>query len=353
MKSAVWRERGRVLLEDRPVPVARDNEALIQVRYCGLCGSDLEEYLDGPVVARPPRVLGHEIVGVVAQPARDGSGPPTGAVVIVDVVTGCGTCFWCSRGEEGLCPELVVTGQHIDGGLTEYIVATAHRLVVVPGTVPLHAAALAEPLSVAVRVLSKAGPLEAHDVVVVGGGTIGMLVAQLARVRGARRTLVVEPSASRRRLIEGWGIPTVWAATAQERATAVAVVVDPPGAGVVIECSGRPGMVAESLGLTAPGGTLFVLGVLPESEPIDTLSLVIGEKTIRGSAAHMWNTDVREAVELIAAGAVDVASLVSHVIPLQKVPDAFALLAASDSGVIKLLIDCASDSSPESELLDS
>jgi (R,R)-butanediol dehydrogenase/meso-butanediol dehydrogenase/diacetyl reductase len=349
MKSVVWRERGEVQLEERPVPEPRDHEALVQVRYCGLCGSDLEEYLEGPVVARPPRVLGHEIVGVVVRPARDGSGPAAGAVVIVDVVTGCGSCHWCARGEEGLCPDLVVTGQHIDGGLTEFMAAAAHRLVVVPDSVPLPAAALAEPLAVAVRVLSKAGPLESHQVVVVGGGTIGMLVAQLARVRGARRTVVIEPSPSRRALMAGWGVPTVWADSPQDRAAAVAVLVDPPGPGVVIECSGRPGMVAESLALTAPGGTLFVLGVLPEPESIDMLSLVIGEKTIRGSAAHMWNTDVREAAALLAAGAIDAASLVSHVLPLPMAADAFALLASPDNGVIKLLIDCAPDLSPESE----
>ncbi len=353
MKSAVWRERRRVIIEDRLVPTPGDDEALIRVSYCGLCGSDLEEYLEGPIVAVPPRVLGHEIIGVVEQPARDGSGPPVGSVVIVDVVTGCGSCMWCSRGEEGLCAQLVVTGQHIDGGLTEFLVARARRLVVVPDSVPVRAAALAEPLAVAVRVLAKAGPLDRSDVVIVGGGTIGMLVAQLARVRGARRTLVIEPSPERRALLASWGVDTVWADSAHERAAAVARAVDEPGAGVVIECSGRPGMVAESLALTAPGGTLFVLGVLPEPEPIDTLSLVIGEKTVRGSAAHMWNTDVTEAVDLIASGAVDTASLVSRVFSLADVAEAFALLASPNNGVIKLLIDCAPDPSRESEHLPS
>jgi (R,R)-butanediol dehydrogenase/meso-butanediol dehydrogenase/diacetyl reductase len=353
MKSAVWRERGRVVIEDRPVPVPRDDEALIRVRFCGLCGSDLEEYLAGPVVAIAPRVLGHEIIGVVEQPARDGSGPPAGSLVIVDVVTGCGSCLWCSRGEEGLCAQLVVTGQHIDGGLTEFLAARADRLLIVPDSVPVHAAALAEPLAVAVRVLAKAGPLETKDVVIVGGGTIGMLVAQLARVRGARRTLVIEPSRERRDLLATWDIDAVWAESAIDRAAAVAQAVDEPGPGVVIECSGRPGMVAESLALTAPGGTLFVLGVLPELEPIDTLSLVIGEKTVRGSAAHMWNTDVRDAVDLIASGAIDTASLVSRIVALADTADAFALLAMPGNGIIKLLIDCTTDSSLESELLDS
>src|SRR5215216_4315313 len=151
MRAAVWYGKRRVVLEERLHPVCDPHQALVRVEMCGLCGSDLEEYLDGPVVARPGTVLGHEIVGTVSEVAADGSGPPAGTRVVVDVVNGCGRCRWCRAGEEGLCADLAVTGLHLDGGLAEYVVAPACRLISLPGGMPFSVGALAEPLAVAVR----------------------------------------------------------------------------------------------------------------------------------------------------------------------------------------------------------
>ncbi len=166
MMAVRWHGRLDIRVEKVPVPNPADDEALIRVTWVGLCGSDLEEYLDGPIVVRGPVTLGHEIVGTVAAPARDGSGPPTGTVVVVDVVTGCGQCHWCLRHAEGQCPNLRVTGLDVDGGLAEFVTGKARRLVRVPTELDPMQAALTEPLAVAVRAVRKLGAVQGRGGVV-------------------------------------------------------------------------------------------------------------------------------------------------------------------------------------------
>lgn len=338
MPAARWYGIRDVRVEQVRQPVCGDGEALVQVEWVGLCGSDVEEYVEGPVVAVPPVILGHEIVGVVRQPAADGTGPDTGTRVVVDVVTGCGHCFWCRRHDEGLCPELLVTGQHVDGGLAQYVVGRAERLVVVPSHLDPRVAALAEPLAVAVRALRKAGSLIGRGVLIVGGGTIGMLCAQVARAAAASTVVVVEPGVHRRELIGSWGVDTVWAPSPHSRAQEVAARFPARGVDVVVECAGRAGLAAEAASLVRRGGMVVLTGVVPPPEPMDTLDLVLGEKTVVGSAAHMWDDDVAVAIQLLASGAVDIGSMITHEVPLAEIGRAFEIMTDPTKEAVKLLV---------------
>ncbi|MGC5170093.1 zinc-dependent alcohol dehydrogenase [Microbacterium sp. DT81.1] len=347
MRAARWTGRRAITVQVVPVPRPRTHEALIRVLWTGVCGSDVEEYLHGPVVIAGEITLGHEIVGTVEAAAEDGSGPSAGTVVVVDVVTGCGRCYWCERHEEGLCAELSVTGQHVDGGLAEFVVGRADRLIPVPVGVPPVHAALAEPLAVAVRAARKAGALIGRGALIVGGGTVGMLLAQVLKAGGASPVVVVEPATSRRRIIESWGIATAWADTAAERAEAVRGLFPDRGVDIVAECSGRKGMTAEAVRLVRRGGTVILLGVLPEEEKVDVLDVVLGEKVIVGSAAHMWDDDVSVGIEMLAAGLVDVAPMITHREHLSNVSGAFEMLTEQGNTVIKMVIGPDGDGAAE------
>ncbi|MEO6510946.1 MAG: alcohol dehydrogenase catalytic domain-containing protein [Nocardioides sp.] len=325
-------------VEDVPTPHPAADQALVSVTSVGLCGTDLEEYAHGPVTTVLPVTLGHEVVGVVAEPAADGSGPPAGTRVVVDVVTGCGHCWWCQQHDEGKCPDLVVTGLDVDGGLAEYVAGRAERLIAVPdGLDPVHAT-LAEPLAVAVRALAKVGDVSGRSVAVLGGGTIGILVAQAARA-GDGVPLVVEPAVYRRDLCEALGIATVWDDDPVRRDAEARGHFPARGADVVVECSGRPGMANTAVHLVRAGGAVVLLGVLAEPEPIDTLDLVLGEKVVHGSAAHMYDVDVAAAVDLLRRGVVDVSRLVTHRFPLDQVERAFAVLGDPAARAIKVVIE--------------
>lgn len=346
MRAAVWHAAGDVRVTEIPVPEPGPDEALVRVLWCGLCGSDLEEYAAGPVVlpTRPhprtgrmvPLVLGHEMVGVVEQAAASGVGPPPGTLVVPDVVTGCGRCWWCLRHEEGLCPELAVLGQQADGGLAEFVAARADRLVVVPAHVPAQDAALAEPIAVAVRAVRAAGPLVGQGVLVIGGGTVGQLVARVALAAGADPVVVVDPVPGRRALAEAGGAT---AAVAPDEP--VDALFPPRGVDIVLEASGAPGQAAKAVALARRGGRIVLLGVQPHPEEIDVLDIVLHEKVIRGSAAHMYDDDVAVGIGMLARGTLDVGGLVTHRIPLEGVVElGFERLRMRDPAALKVLVDC-------------
>lgn len=342
MRAARWHGRGDVRIEDVPVPVPAPDELLVEVLWCGICGTDLEEYRDGPLTipVQPhprrgtiaPIALGHEVVGRVHTAAADGSGPPAGAVVVPDVVIGCGECWWCRRHEEGLCPELAVRGQTEDGGLARFMPARAATCLVVPPGVAPESAALVEPASVAVRALRKAGDLLGARVAVVGAGTVGQLVARCAVAAGAVVELVVDPAPSRRELAVAHG------------ARAAADPAGAAGAGgydAVVECSGADGALPLALDLARRGGTVVAVGLRARPGTLDVVGLVLGEKRLIGSAAHLWDTDCAPALDLIASGRLPVDDLISRRVPLERVvEDGFGALADRAGDVLKVLVDC-------------
>jgi 2-desacetyl-2-hydroxyethyl bacteriochlorophyllide A dehydrogenase len=346
VKCARWYGRKAVRLEEAALPAAKDDEAVVRVLWTGLCGSDLEEYRYGPVVAKPPVVLGHEIAGRVEIPARDGSGPPAGTPVVVDVVTGCGHCYWCQRHTEGLCAELVVTGLHVDGGLAEYVVGRANRLIVLPDGLDVRHAALAEPGAVAVRAVRRLGSVLGRSAVVVGGGTVGLLVAQLLTRSGASQVIVLEPAEWRREVARALRLPAEWAPDEGARRALVARSLPDRGADLVVECAGVAPAARESIQLARPGGTVVLLGVPADDAVVDIRDIVLGEKQVCGSAAHMWDDDVRTAVQYLAAGVLQVAPLITHEVGLKDAPAAFEQLADGSQHVLKMLVNCAADNAP-------
>ncbi len=343
MRAAVWKGPGEIELLDLPRPTPDPPDARVRVALTGLCGSDAEEYLHGPIVARPGTVLGHEIVGTVETAAADGSGPPVGTRVVVDVVTGCGRCYYCDRGNEGLCRHLVVHGQHRPGGLAEYVTARASRLIPIPDHVRWDEAVLAEPLAVAYRALAKAPTARDRDVLIVGGGTVGLLCGIAARGDGARSVTVLEPSSSRRRMAEQRGMRAIWHDSPSDRHRAIQHLSAEGSPSIVIEAAGRPAALQDALALCAPGGTVVVLGVMRDPVEIDALELMLHEKSLIGSAAHMWDTDVARAVEELAAGRISVEGLVTTIVPLENTADAFRRLAEYRESDAKIAVTCLTD----------
>lgn len=316
MKALRWFGRGDVRLVDVPVPVPGPGEVLVEVRLCGICGSDVEEYRDGPVVVptsphpltgrSAPLTLGHEVVGVVVSGGMLAPGTP----VVPDVVLGCGSCWWCLRGDYPLCERGAALGLQGDGGLAEFLVAPASRCVVLPAGMPFSTAVFAEPTAVAVRALSKAGDVSKAVVAVVGAGAIGLLVTQVARARGAT-VVATDPDPARRELAVACG------AVASNDA-AVHELTGGRGADVVVECAGTPAAVHTALALCRRGGTTVLLGVTPSAVPVSTLDLVLGEKRVVGSASHRWDTDVRGAVTLLHGGQVRVDGLPTQTVALTE-----------------------------------
>lgn len=337
MRALRWHGRGDLRLDDVPVPVPASSEVLIRVERVGICGTDIDEFVDGPLElpaltphpisgVRTPLILGHEVVGRVVEDVSPDC--PAGTLVIPDVVVACGQCPSCRRNEPGLCPSIAVRGLQMDGGLAEFMVAERRTLVRVPAHVDADVAAFAEPLSVAVRAERKAGDLAGRSVAVVGAGTIGLLLIQLLAGTGARSITAVDPSPTRRALAATLGADVV-----TEPAEHIGCV------DVVFECAGTPAAVDLAFQTLGRGGTLVLVGTGQSTHEIPLRGVILREQRILGSAAHVWDVDVAAAVALLARAAVDPRPLLSGVIPLAAaVAEGFVRLSEG-SGALKLLID--------------
>ncbi len=336
MKALRWHARCDVRVDDVPEPTPGPGQMLVAVEYCGVCGTDLEEYRSGPIhvpVDPHPRTgrfapvtLGHEIVGTVVECNANGKGPAPGARVIPDVVQGCGECWWCVRHQEGLCSDQTVLGFHADGGLAPLLVAAAATAVVVPDGLDPALAAFAEPTACAVRAMDKVPDPAASAILVLGTGTIGLLVVAVARAMGAGRVLAADPSSDRRRLAAQLGADVVLD-TDDSLESAIADLTDGRGADAVIECAGAPGVAARGVRLARRGGITVVVGIHADLEPLNLLDAVLGEKRIVGSVAHLWDSDVTTAVRLLGSGAVDPTPLIADRISLEAMAaDGFDLM---------------------------
>ena len=316
---------GVLTIDERPVPVAQPGQAVVRVVFGGICGSDLHYWRTGRIgesVLRAPMVLGHEIVGVVEQPAADGSGPPAGSRVAVHPAQVCGDCGLCRRGDQHLCENLRYFGSaardpHTDGGFVERLVVPASRLVPVPEGLDLRTAALAEPAAVVlhgIRRLERLGQrLEGRDVLVTGAGPIGLLAVALTHAANARTVTVTDLHDQPLQLALRIG------ATHVIRADQTSSV---PAADLVVESSGSPSAVAMALEALRPGGAIVNVGHLPSQGVTAPLHLAVTrELTVTGSSR--FYSELPDVLALMTAHPDLFSPIVTAVFPLHRAEQAF------------------------------
>jgi len=322
MKALVLESPGRFRVAERPEPDVGLDQVLVAPAYVGVCGTDLH-IVDGlHPRARFPLILGHEVVGVVA------SGPSAGAAVVVDPTISCGTCSACRLGLDHVCENLRLVGIDRDGGLAERLVVDEAKLHPVPEGLTLEAAALAEPLAVAVHAVHRSGLGAASRVVVCGGGPIGLLTALVAQAAGATCVLV-EPARPRRERAR------------QLQVDVVADAAEAPGrlggkADVAFDAAAVASVALAMPGLVRPGGVVVVEGVYLAPVPVDLRQVTFGELSLVGTRVYA-PPDIDAALDLLARGAVDTAVVISEIVGFGDLTEALERLRRGDS--LKVLVD--------------
>lgn len=287
----------------RPIPVPGPGEALLRVKDCGVCGSDLKMWAGTHAFLHPPLVLGHEVYGTVeAVGSADVSIAP-GALAVVFPPVGCGTCFHCERGQEQLCADMTFYGGQLPGGLAEHVVVAESNLIEVPAGVPDDLRVLVEPLAVGVHAVARAAVEPGETAVVIGAGAIGLFTALAARHAGLEQVLLVERSETRRRRAEACGLTTVNADALPLR-DAVAEHIRPEGADVVFECVGSQETIAAALAVTRKGGRAVIVGNAPPLLEVDGLELQRGDRSLVGVLMYE-RADFVTAMALLADGLLD------------------------------------------------
>jgi (R,R)-butanediol dehydrogenase/meso-butanediol dehydrogenase/diacetyl reductase len=338
MLALRWHARGDIRLERVPVPPrpAR-GEVQLRVLWCGICGTDIEEWRHGPVFipagephplsgAVAPITLGHEVTGQITAIGPDVS-LPTGQVVAVDGLSSCGVCRWCARGRLVLCEQLAAVGLMADGGLAEFCNVPARGCVPLPATLRPDHAALAETLAVGVRALARARFVPGETVGIFGAGAVGLLAMQAALAGGAAGAWVIDPREQRTALASKLGAAPVSATWGPAFA-----------ADVVLECSGQARAAADAVEATRSGGRAVLVGIYSEPVSFNAISVVTGEKELLGSLSHVYATDFATAVRLLADGTVVAEPLVSRRAELRSAIKVFTDLAEHPGEAIKVLI---------------
>lgn len=337
MKAVRLEAVGDITLRDVDMPDIGSDELLVRIEACGVCGTD-RHLFHGEFPCTPPVTPGHEFSGIVEAIGKSVSGFAIGDRVTGDPNIACGRCAHCHAGQVNLCSNLCAIGIHRDGGFADYLALPQKQAFVLPvGLNPLHGA-FCEPLGCCLHGVDLAGIKPGSSVVVLGGGVIGLLTVQLARLAGATTIILSTRQASRRALAEDLGATATIDPTATDVIDAIAgpAGLAPGGVDVVFECAGVRETVEQSMRLARAGGTVVIVGVTPqgmkaEFEPFD---LLFRELKVLGSFLNPYTH--RRAAELIASGAVEIDRLISRQVSLEEAPAVIANPPAP--GEVKVLV---------------
>ena len=324
-----------------PLPALADDEVLVRVRACGICGSDVHGY-DGSTGRRiPPLVMGHEAAGEVERTGRGVLGFDRGDRVTFDSTVWCGTCEYCARGASNLCTNRRVLGVSCGdyrrhGAFAEFVSVPDRILHRLPPAMPFEHAALIEAVSVAVHAVKRAAPRPDDTVAVIGCGMIGLLIIQVLRHRGCKRTIAIEIDERRRALAARFGASATIQPASGSVAGEVRRLTDSRGADHVFEVVGHSGTVGDAVASVRRGGTVTLVGNLAPHVDLPLQAVVTGELTLLGSCAS--SGEYPEAIDLVARGEIDVAPLISAVAPLAEGATWFSRLHTPNGGLMKVIL---------------
>lgn len=296
MKAAVWYGQYDMRVKDVPEPNPGKGEVKIKIHWCGICGTDLHEYVAGPIFLpvephpltgqKVPLIMGHEFSGEVAEVGKSVEGIRVGDIVVPWPGLTCDKCYWCKRGKPGLCQMLAAKGLMADGAFTEYVIVPSHTINKVPSGVPSDEAALTEPLAVGLHGLRKSGIKPGDNVVVVGAGTIGLSTIQAAKISGAEKVFVIEILNARKELAMELGADMVIDPTEVNVHEEVYKATNGIGADIAFECVGIQGTLNTTIDVIRRGGKAVILGVFEKPVEIGMTLAVSFEKQIIGSFGH-------------------------------------------------------------------
>src|SRR5436305_5186090 len=319
----------RVEEVDAPTEPGAD-EVVVRVASCGICGTDLHEYVAGPIVtpvdphpltgAQNPQILGHEFSGEVVATGRDVTSVREGDRVAIMPLAYCGRCAYCRRGLQHLCATMGCVGlSHAWGGMAELAAVAEYQVVRLPEAVTYQQGALIEPTAVAAYGVERGGVAPGDRVLVTGAGPIGALAALCAHSAGASTVYVSEPNPARRARAEALGVATVVDPTSVDIAELLHDETDGLGVDVAIECSGHPNGFSAAVRSLRRRGTLAQTGLFVGEASVEPMLWSLNDLTIVGTWCY-WVYDFDRIAAQIAAGQLPVENIITRTVSLDDAP---------------------------------
>lgn len=333
MVSIVVEGPHRLVVTDTQLTQPGPSEVAIDLRRAGICGSDMHILHGTNPFARYPRIIGHEMSGVVTAVGPRVLNCKPGDHVVVDPVVACGRCYPCKIGRPNVCAKLQVFGVHRDGGFRSSMVVPAANAIPVSADLSFARAALAEPLSIAANVLSRTGCGSEDVVLVYGAGTVGISVLQVAKMFGAR-CIVADPDAARLERARAFGADLTLRSDHDDIPAAVAGELDGLGPSVVIDGAGVPSLLAEMCRVAAPAGRIGLLCFSPEPTPVVQQQIVSKELSLHGSRLN--RRLMPQVIAWLETGKLQPDAMVTQTFAAADAKAAFAFIASHPEETVKV-----------------
>ncbi|MFQ5592936.1 MAG: zinc-binding dehydrogenase [Anaerolineae bacterium] len=332
MKAAIFHGSNQPLsIEEVPTPSPGPGEILVKVAACGLCHTDLH-YIDHgtPTFKKPPLILGHEIAGTVAGLGPGAEGFQEGDRVLLPAVLTCGQCAMCRSGRENICYQMVMPGNHVDGGFAEYVVAPSKDVFHLPAEIPLEEGSIiADAITTPYHaVVNRARVAPGDWVVVLGCGGIGLNLVQMAAALGAR-VIAVDIADQKLSWAERLGATATLNSQQVERLDKEVRRMTGGGAEIAIEAIGKAATQEQAFACLRTGGRLVMVGYSPEKMSLNAGRVMFREMEIVGSLGCR-PVDYPRVIEMARQGQIKVAELVTHKFPLDEINQGFDVLRAGE-----------------------
>jgi len=331
VKAAVFYGPKDVRLEDVPEPEIRDGSVKVKVDWCGICGTDLHEYLAGPIFIPPqgsphpitgetlPLTLGHEFAGEVVEVGNDVDGVSAGDKVAIEPVFRCGECAACLRGATNLCEKLGFYGlMGGGGGMSEFAVMPSYMIHQLPEGLTSEQGALVEPIAVGLRAVRRAGFREGQSALVFGGGPIGAVTVQCLKAAGAGQIMVAELSEARKKKALDIGADAVIDPREEDVVEKVKELTDGEGAEHSFDAAGIQVTLETALHATRKGGTVTIISIWEGPVQINPNDIVLSELNVVGTICYTPE-DFADTIAMLKDGSIETEGIITERIPLSDV----------------------------------
>lgn len=330
MKAAIMEAPHRMRVGGWETPEPGAGEVRVRIRAAGICAGDVYIYLGKNPYANYPRIAGHELCGTVSGVGEGVSAVGEGELVVVEPFIGCGKCYACRAGKTNCCANLGLIGTNLPGGYAEFVVAPARNIHAAPPGLSAVEASFAEPVAIGVQACRRGDVRADEFVLILGCGPIGLALIEVAKARGAR-VVATDISQARLDFAASLGVETI---PACKLAAAVRERTNGEGAAVVIEATGNPQAMEQTVELVASGGRIVVVGLVKQGVNISIPGLDITRKemTLLGSRASV--NCFPEALELLASGKIRYPKMATR-LSMWDAPAVFAELVKNPTAMHK------------------
>ncbi len=340
MKAVKITKPGEIKIDEIAMPVLKENEALLKIKYCGICGADVASYTGNQPFTTYPRIPGHEFSAEIAEIGTNDRGLKVGDIVTANPYFNCGECYSCKRGIVNACTDNQTMGVQRDGSFCEYVAMPIERIIHGKG-LSAKELALIEPFSISCHALSRCEIKKGDNLLIMGAGPIGLFALIKAKSMGAR-VMIADLLDNRLNLAEQYGADRIVNTKNEDLLKAAEEFTNKNLFDVTVEACGQPETFLSCIDCAATGANVILIGNGKRNTEFLHSILLKKELNVFGSR-NAFTKDFDELIDLVSSGKADVLKMVSGVYPMKNATEAFQALANNDGSLAKLLIEIDSE----------